>query len=128
MSWSYWCPHCRGGLNPAATVILVAEHGSVRALIGLHPQPGVYQAAFPPDVEAAPGSRWSFSCPLCRENLSTGEAPLLCALDGLLEGRRHRIYFSPVAGEEATFVVSAEGVESFGRDAAVHPLDLLEYI
>ena len=49
----------------------------------------------------------------------------LCAIDGLLEGSKHRVYFSPVAGEQATFLVTAEGIERHGRDAAKHKLDLL---
>ena len=52
MRWTYFCPHCDAGLNPDETIILVAEHDKLRSLIGLHPQPGNYQAYFPP------GSVW----------------------------------------------------------------------
>jgi hypothetical protein len=44
MSWSYSCPHCSAGLNPDETIVLVGELGDQRILVGLHPEPGNYQA------------------------------------------------------------------------------------
>jgi hypothetical protein len=47
----------------------------------------------------------------------------------LTSGRRLRVYFSRKAGEQATFVVSAEGlVERHGHDAERHSLELLEHV
>ena len=50
MRWSYFCPHCDAGLNPDETIILVGEHADHRILVGLHPQPGDYQAYLPPTL------------------------------------------------------------------------------
>lgn len=129
MSWTYFCPHCGAGLNPHETIILVGEHQSVRTLAGFHPQPGNYHAYFPPGVEVHPGSRWDFFCPVCQASLVTEVSNGLCALDGLHVGKKHRVYFSRVAGEHATFVVSAEGIlETHGQHAPKHSLDLLDHI
>ncbi len=129
MSWSYWCPHCGAGLNPDKTIILIGEYAGSRTMVGFHPQPGNYRAYLPPDVELRQGSRWSFYCPVCQRSLETEAAEGLCALDGLHERDKHRVYFSPVAGEQATFVVTAEGlIERYGRDADRHSLDLLELL
>ena len=129
MSWSYWCPHCEAGLNPDETVILIGEHAGSRILLGLHPQPGNYRAYLPPDVELREGSRWVLYCPVCQKSLETDVAEGLCALDGLYQSQKHRVYFSPIVGEQATFVVTAEGlVEQFGRDADRHSLDLLNLV
>jgi len=129
MRWSYSCPHCASCLNPDETVVLVGEHGGVRALVGLHPEPGNYQVYAPPGIEIAAGSRWSFYCPVCQTSLVTEVSGGLCAIDGPYEGPKHRVYFSPVAGEHATFLVSAEGiVERHGDHAERHSLELLEQI
>jgi hypothetical protein len=110
MHWTYCCPHCREILNPDQTVILVAELEDRRFLAGLHPEPGNYHMHLPPDVEMPAGTRWDFSCPVCRESLTTDLSEDLCALDMRTGGQPHRVYFSRVAGEQATFVVTAEGL------------------
>lgn len=129
MEWTYSCPHCGAMLNPDETVILVAQHGDTRVLLGFHPQPGNYRAYQPPGVDIDAGANWDFSCPLCHADLATDAAPDLCALDMLTRGSRHRVYFSRTAGDQATFVVSAEGiVERHGRDAERHSLEILEHV
>ena len=114
-------------LNPDETIVLLAEHAGVRVLIGLHPQPGNYEAYLPPGLEPEVGSLWDFFCPVCQRSLVTAVAPDRCALDVRIEGAKHRVYFSRRAGEQATFVVSAEGLLArHGSDAGKHSLDLLE--
>ena len=71
---------------------------------------------------------WDFSCPVCNRSLIAEIAPELCALDMNVQGVRHRLYFSRTAGEQATFVITAEGVKSHGRDAEQHSLEMLELI
>jgi hypothetical protein len=116
-------------LNPDETVILVAQHGSTRVLLGLHPEPGNYRAFMPPGIDSPDGTRWDFSCPLCHADLATDAAPELCAIDMRTQGRKHRVFFARTAGEQATFVVSAEGlVEQHGAHVERHPLDLLDLI
>jgi hypothetical protein len=127
MRWSYFCPHCGAGLNPDETVVLVGEHRDTRTLVGFHPQPGNYKAYLPPGIGVEPGTTWDFHCPVCQASLVTEVSERLCALDMYLGDSKHRVYFSRVAGEQATFVVSAEGLmERHGRDADRHSLDLLD--
>jgi len=126
MSWSYSCPHCSAGLNPDETIVLVGERGDQRILVGLHPEPGNYQAYLPPGFDVEPGSTWTFYCPVCRQTLVSTQSDRFCAVDGPYRGPKHRVYFSRVAGEQATFVVAAEGThERHGRDVKKHTLDLL---
>ena len=125
MSWNYFCPHCSAGLNPDETIILIGECGGRRTLVGFHREPGDYRSYVPPEVVVVPGSRWDFACPVCQQSLASKIEGGLCAIDGLREGMRHRVYFSPVAGEQATFLVSAEGIRQHGKDAEKHSLDLL---
>jgi len=123
MDWIYSCPHCHAVLNPDQSIILLAEHDERPCLVGLHPQPGNYEVYLPPEVEMPAGTRWAFSCPLCRQPLTTGLSEDLCALDMTSGGDPHRVYFSRIAGEEATFVVSAEGLLT---DHGVHTGRYLE--
>ena len=118
MSWIYSCPSCKAVLNPHDTLVLVAHKEHLRLLIGLHPQPGNYQIFVPPGVEIESGSRWDFLCPACHYDLGTDFASDLCAVDVRTENQDHRIFFSRVAGEHATFVVGPGGLaETHGTEA-----------
>jgi hypothetical protein len=115
-------------LNPDETIVLIAECGPHRVLMGFHPEPGNYQGYLPPGLELQEGSMWDFFCPVCDRSLVTDLAPELCALDMATQGVRHRLYFSRTAGEHATFVITAEGIQKHGRDAERHSLEMLELI
>ena len=128
MRWTYACPHCQAMLNPDETVVLIGECGPHRILMGFHAEPGNYRAYLPPEFNLQEGSMWDFSCPVCNHSLIAEIAPELCALDMAVQGVRHRIYFSRTVGEQATFVITAEGVTSHGRDADRHSLEMLELV
>lgn len=128
MRWVYACPQCDAMLNPDETVVLIGECGPHRVLMGFHPEPGNYRVYLPPGVELEEGSLWSFFCPVCSQSLMMEFAPNLCALDLATQGVRHRLFFSRTAGEQATFVITAEGIEHHGEDAKKHSLQLLELV
>ena len=110
MKRTYTCPHCEAALNPDKSIVLRAECEDRKMLVGLHPQPGNYEVDLPPGETMAAGTRWSFFCPVCDHSLVSEVSDELCAIDMWLQEERHRVYFSRIAGEEATFVVSAEGM------------------
>ena len=105
MSWEYRCPKCKTMLNPGTSIVLGAEHGGTRMLIGMNPQPGKYEVYLPPKVSCEDGCKWDFFCPLCQEDLKNQEDPNLCELELVLGGENLRILFSRVAGEHATFIL-----------------------
>jgi hypothetical protein len=115
-------------LNPDETVVLVGECGPHRLLFGFDPKPGTYRAHVPPGFTLEEGSTWSFMCPVCGRSLESEAAPGLCAIDLATQGVRHRLFFSPTVGERATFVVSAEGVQSYGEHADQHSLEMLDLL
>ena len=125
MNWVYTCPHCQANLNPEASIMVRAEHGGRRILIGLHPQPGNYDVDLPPGESMEPGSRWDLSCPVCDHSLTSDLNDDLCALDMSCGDERHRVHFSRVVGEQATFVVSAEGLLT---DHGIHTDRYLEHL
>ena len=109
--WSYSCPWCDAMLNPDETIILTAAQGENRVLIGFHPEPGNYELYLPPDVSLEEGAHWDFFCPVCRENLMTGELENLCELRIREGAERRRIFFSNIAGEHATIIMADNTVE-----------------
>ena len=125
MDWTYSCPHCSATLNPKDTIVLRAEQDGRRFLVGFHPQPGNYEVELPPGEEMAPGTRWEFFCPSCDASLVSELSEDLCALDVTSPGEPHRVYFSRIAGEEATFVVSAEGLL---KDYGIHTDRYVEHM
>lgn len=128
MRWVYACPQCDAMLNPDETIVLIGECGPHRILIGFHPEPGNYQAYLPPGIELQEGSLWDFYCPVCGRSLAMEFAPEMCALDLATQGVRHRLFFSRTVGERATFVITAEGVQSHGEDAERHSLQIPELV
>jgi hypothetical protein len=128
MDLSYRCPHCRSVLNRDATIILSASCGDEQIMIGFHPKPGNYEVLLPPGFELEPGSLWAFSCPACSKSLESDQSSQLCCLDMVANNERRRVYFSRVAGERATFVISAEGIERHGEHASLHSLEILDLV
>ncbi len=119
MRWTYSCPHCHSMLNPDETIILLGSSGGQRMLVGFHPKPGNYELYLPPGVKLEEGTTWSFWCPVCQSNLQTSFAENLCAIDIDTEAESHRVFFSRIAGEHATFVAVSEGLrEKHGPDSA----------
>jgi len=110
MDWIYSCPHCDAILNAEDSIVVRGEHDGRQLVIGLHPQPGNYEVDLPPGETMVPGTRWRFRCPACGHDLTSELSDDLCALDMWSGADRHRVYFSRIAGEEATFVVGAEGL------------------
>ena len=128
MRWSYSCPHCSGILNRDNSIMLIGTHGGERIIMGFHPTPGNYRISLPPGCEVKPGSTWDFACPLCQQSLVSDISEQLCCLDMVTRDIRHRVYFSRTAGEHATFVISAEGIDSHGEHAERHSLEILQFV
>ena len=127
MPWTYLCPHCGSMLNPREAIILVGERGDERYLVGFHPSPGNYEIYFPSTAEVVEGEEWSFSCPVCRHDLMTDFAEKLCAVDIVTEDEAHRVFFSRIAGDQATFVVNVEGLKvRHGRDVESYSSEMAQ--
>ena len=128
MRWSYSCPHCGGILNRENSIMLIGTRGEDRIIIGFHPAPGNYEISLPPGFVIEEGSCWDFFCPLCHESLISDVSEELCCIDMVTKDVRHRVYFSHTAGERATFVISAEGIEHHGEHAGRHSLEILQLV
>ena len=112
MKWHYRCPACDTTLNPHEAIMVVADWGGRRLLMGFHPEPGNYEVFLPPDVQVVPRAAWEFYCPVCHANLAVEDGDDLCHLDLDEDGVRKKVVFSRIAGEHATFLLGADGLEA----------------
>ncbi len=119
MKWTYRCPHCRAHLNPGESAIILSATGDAgRGLFLFNAAPGDYELVLPEGIVLEKGQKWEFSCPICRENLTSaadGNIATIRLFDE--EGKEHAVFFSKIAGEHCTFVVNAEGVSAYGPHA-----------
>ncbi len=122
MQWVYRCPFCQAHLNPSGErVVLLADCELGRGLFLFDDEPGNYELTLPLDVEVQQGQVWEFLCPVCRKNL-TSKADANIAMIRLTDEHQedHAVFFSKIAGERCTFVVTAKGVQVFGPEAAMY--------
>jgi hypothetical protein len=118
---SYYCPHCRGLLNPGTKVIFVIEHGDNRGLLLLSPELGDYAVVLAESFPIVPGSRNHFECPICHRDLeSSANENLVEILCRQADGTDAHVSFSRIAGERATFVRGPDGVTSYGEHAQLY--------
>ncbi len=124
MEWIYSCPKCTAILNPGNSIILVGHHEGCDTLLAFHPEPGNYEVSIPYNITINKREVWEFSCPVCQESLSLDDEETLAALD-MTDGLRawHKVVFSRIAGEYATFVIG-RGMES---NVERHGMDLTKY-
>jgi predicted RNA-binding Zn-ribbon protein involved in translation (DUF1610 family) len=123
MKWKYECPHCRAVLNPNVKIILRIRRGKHKGLILFSPRPGNYQSICDPDfgVKLKEDELVEFACPVCGEILTSTASKKLAELLLLRPADKvHRIQFSRVYGEHATFILDGDSVVPYGEDAALY--------
>ncbi len=126
MRWSYHCPICGAHLNPATeNIVLLADCEFGRGLFLFNETPGNYSLSLPENITLEKGQIWEFLCPVCRGNLTSKANPNIAMIRVIVDqGKDYAVFFSKVAGEQATFVVNAEGAEVYGPHA-VHYEDMV---
>ena len=107
MGMNYSCPRCSAVLNPKSNIILLGRYEDQEGLFAFNPEPGNYEVDIPSNVSVKDGEVWDFLCPICHESMTLPDERELAALDMLDgAGNWHKVVFSRVAGEHATFVIS----------------------
>lgn len=106
MEWKYSCPKCTAILNPGRSIVLLGHHEGCDTLLAFHPEPGNYEVAVPYNMSINQHEVWAFSCPVCHQSLDLDDEERLAGLDmtdGM--GNWHKVIFSRIAGEQATFII-----------------------
>jgi len=87
--------------------VLLIDNGGNRELILLSPDLGDYTVVYSLSFEPRLGRQYTFFCPVCHTDLTSGADERLVELDAETDdGRSERVGFSRVYGERATFVGS----------------------
>ena len=117
----YFCPKCETTLNPNVKVVLVAANGDKRGLVLMSPQPGNYQIFTSDNLEIKKGDLLEIFCPVCGANLRSHVDRHLAEISfRTSQGEEGRVDFSRVAGEHATYIITAEEIRSYGENAGVY--------
>lgn len=117
MRINYFCPYCRGILNPKGDIILAAQNSKHQSgLIFMHSDIGNYAIAKDASFKLEIGEQIRFYCPVCHAVLDlTGNPTLAHLLRINAEGKESVVAFSKVYGENATYHFSDEKVLSYGE-------------
>ncbi len=118
MEINYKCPKCKSYLNIGNKVVLSAKIGTKqKGLILFSNQLGDYEVKKHDLVEYKKGEKVGFYCPICHANLAADDVNLNLVKVIMEEnGKEYVVLFSNVAGEHATYKISGNNLEAFGKD------------
>ncbi len=115
---NFKCPHCNTNLNVNNHLVLTAEKpNGEKGIILMNPVLGNYNASHHPDFKPAEGEAHTFLCPACNTTLTSDKSDKLAHIQMEdEEGNVFDIFFSRIKGEESTYRIIGETVETFGED------------
>jgi len=117
------CPKCLGHFNVAGKLIFATRTKSNhKGLIMLSPHVGNYEFEHHNNYHLQDGEMVDFHCPLCGIDLTSSkhkEKAMILMVDED-DRSEFELYFSKVAGNNSTYIVANEKVESFGEDAGYY--------
>lgn len=118
----YCCTKCKSVLNTPRAIIFLAETKSGnKGLLLLNPHLGEYTYNNLPGLKFAQGESVEFFCPVCQHNLSAKSINknLVHLKMRDLKGKYFDIYFSKIAGEQSTFLLSENKIiEKYGENSS----------
>ncbi len=118
MKRTYRCPHCRATLNPGTKIILRAKCQAGHGLFLFNPAPGNYEVIVPEGCTVRRKEVVTFSCPVCSADLTSVHDPALAEiLFTAGSGLSGTVAFSRVAGQHASYFITAERVRTYGEHA-----------
>jgi hypothetical protein len=119
MKRTYSCPQCQAILNPGTKIILRAALEERHGLFLFSPRPGNYDVIMPDAFGLRPGDAVTFCCPVCGGDLTSRRDPGLAEISFSSGGGAHgTVAFSRVAGQHASYFITAEHVRSYGEHAS----------
>jgi hypothetical protein len=122
MEMDYLCPECKSLLNISDKIVLsVRLKNKQNGLLLLDNLLGDYNVKKQNVLHYKEGDLVEFFCPICHEALQSKVHPNLARLiisDD--EENESNILFSRILGERATYKISENKIESFGKDQDVY--------
>jgi hypothetical protein len=117
--YSFHCPACKSRLDTNGVIHLKTERlNGDKGDIFLSTTFGNYGYKHDPDVNFDVGELIEFSCDNCNSLLHSAIKPNFVNMIMRVENKfDFEILFSRKAGIQKTYVVTEDGIESYGRDA-----------
>lgn len=120
---NFLCPKCRSQLVPNKKIVLLAKlsDGSAGLLL-LSPILGEYSATTHSAFNVYKGDKVDIFCPVCHEDLGDYKDNKNLARVIMIDDRaeEYDIVFSEIIGQQCTFKVQGEKIESYGEDADIY--------
>jgi len=118
MELDYLCPECKSLLNIGDKVVLsVRLKNKQNGLLLFEKILGNYNVKKQNILNIKDGDLVEFFCPICHEALKSAIHPnLVRLLMADEEENESDILFSSIAGEQATYKISGNNIEAFGKD------------
>jgi len=119
--YSFYCPECKSRLDTNGVIHLKTQRlNGDQGDIFLSTTFGNYGYKHDPDVEFEMGELIEFSCHSCNSLLHSVIKPDFVNMIMRVESQfDFEILFSRKAGIQKTYVVTEDGVESYGRDSNI---------
>jgi hypothetical protein len=129
MELDYLCPACKSLLNIGDKIVLsVRLKNKQNGLLLFEKLLGSYNVKKQNVLHYKEGDLVEFFCPICHESMQSSIHPNLARLVLVDEDENEAdIYFSRIAGEQATYKISGKNLEPFGKDKDIY-LDVLKNI
>ena len=123
--YNFYCPNCKSQLDSESVILLNTTRSNGNCgEIHLSTSFGNYNFHHYPKIEFEKNEIINFSCPKCNVSLHSDLKPKFVNLIMRVEQQfDFEILFSREAGIQKTYIVTEDGIESFGRDANVVDVD-----
>jgi hypothetical protein len=127
MELDYLCPECKSLLNIGDKIVLsVRLKNKQNGLLLFEKILGSYSVKKQNTLHYKDGDLVEFFCPICHEALqSSVHQNLIRLISNNDEENESDIFFSRIAGEQATYKISGKEIEAFGKDHEIY-LDILK--
>ncbi|MFD1553313.1 hypothetical protein [Putridiphycobacter roseus] len=118
--YKFYCPKCDQELDIAGQIHLKTEReNGDKGDMYLNTSFGTYSYKHVPDVVFQKSELVKFSCPKCLETIHSKAHPNYALLTMRVENKfDFEILFSRQAGIHKTYIVTEDGVESYGEHAS----------
>lgn len=123
-NYDYHCPHCDHKLTENDQIsFLVKAKNNIKSTLQISAVPGVYGYESSTHLGLEHGDRVDFFCSSCQSNLQSETFIEFVELNlKVAENIVFEVFFSPVYGEEVTYIKTEEGLVQytetfFSRDA-----------
>ena len=116
----YVCPKCKGHLNVGGYLVFATRtKRKHKGLIMMSPVVGEYKYYHHDKFQLEEGEMVDFECPICQSDLTStkNKDHAMIHMLGEQDQMGYDLYFSKVAGNQSTYIVAPDYIETFGDDA-----------